>query len=537
MPLLGRGCGPCGAAHDDRRRSSGPATLGRPALESARLRLFFDCPGAGPVPTFLMAGTIGITAESRALRWLDYSAAIRAPDVAGKARGVAGPSTRPRARPARTSSSMTASTRSPGRTAGARSIRARRGRVRGHGLLPAPWARDMALLHGRRRSATRRDRRHRVAVETLQDVTERKRAEEALRQTYAERLQRSNEELQRFAYVASHDLQEPLRDHLALSQLLERRYRGQLDQDADDYIGFIVDGGNRMQTPDPGPPPASRGSRRGAKPLEPTDAAAVVASVLRAMERPLAEAGATVTVGDMPAVMADAAQLEQVFANLVGNAVKYRRTDVPPEVRDLGAAQRRLVGVRGRGQRDRDRGGVPRPDLRDVPPPPHPRQVRGDRHRARGRQEDRRAARRQGPRRVRRRARARPSSSPCRPREPSRLRAGASSSTGSSALSETIVHAIVRRRTRPGCRLDRPDDRDTLMWSRSVDHTGRSGRSSGGLSANPGSRSAPSLPLFPPLSQRSALVPRSSNSDEHFHTAIASLICSGAEDSFARLRR
>ncbi len=79
------------------------------------------------------------------------------------------------------------------------------------------------------------------------DVTERRRAEEGLK-AYADRLRTSNEELQRFAYVASHDLQEPLRSIVSFSQLLERRYKGRLDQDADDYIGFIVEGGNRMQT-------------------------------------------------------------------------------------------------------------------------------------------------------------------------------------------------------------------------------------------------------------------------------------------------
>ncbi len=78
------------------------------------------------------------------------------------------------------------------------------------------------------------------------DITERKEAEAAL-QEYAERLRASNEELQRFAYVASHDLQEPLRSIVSFSQLLERRYKGKLDQDADDYIAFIVEGGTRMQ--------------------------------------------------------------------------------------------------------------------------------------------------------------------------------------------------------------------------------------------------------------------------------------------------
>ncbi len=163
------------------------------------------------------------------------------------------------------------------------------------------------------------------------DITDRKTAELALTRT-ADDLARSNEELQRFAYVASHDLQEPLRSIISFSQLLERRYKGQLDEDADDYIAFIVDGGNRMQRLIRDLLQFSR-VETGAKPLKPTDAAEVVASVVRTMESRLAEAGATVTVGELPVVMADEAQLVQVIANLIGNAVKYHRAGVPPEVR------------------------------------------------------------------------------------------------------------------------------------------------------------------------------------------------------------
>jgi light-regulated signal transduction histidine kinase (bacteriophytochrome) len=145
-------------------------------------------------------------------------------------------------------------------------------------------------------------------------------------------LQLSNEELQRFAYVASHDLQEPLRSIISFTQLLERRYRGKLDTDADEFIGFIVEGGNRMQQLITDLLQLSRVETK-AKPLAPTDAGEVAADALRLMETPIREAGATVTVGEMPTVMADAAQLAQVFTNLVGNALKYRRPDVPPEIR------------------------------------------------------------------------------------------------------------------------------------------------------------------------------------------------------------
>jgi light-regulated signal transduction histidine kinase (bacteriophytochrome) len=168
-----------------------------------------------------------------------------------------------------------------------------------------------------------------------QDITGRKEAELRVAR-YTDELARSNEELQRFAYVASHDLQEPLRSIVSFSQLLERRYKGKLDTDADEFIGFIVEGGTRMQTLILDLLQVSR-VETGAKPLEPTDANAVVNGALRALERPILEAGAIVTVGALPAVMADPSQLEQVFVNLVGNAIKYRHPDRPPAIRIEGS--------------------------------------------------------------------------------------------------------------------------------------------------------------------------------------------------------
>jgi light-regulated signal transduction histidine kinase (bacteriophytochrome) len=173
-------------------------------------------------------------------------------------------------------------------------------------------------------------RQGRVAV-VFRDITERREAEDE-RVRFTEELQRSNEELQRFAYVASHDLQEPLRSIISFSQLLARRYEGRLDTDADEYIGFIVEGGNRMQRLIEDLLQLSR-IETTARPLEPTDAGEVVDGVLRAMETPIREAGATVEVEPLPTVMADAAQLAQVFTNLIANALKYRRPDVPPAIR------------------------------------------------------------------------------------------------------------------------------------------------------------------------------------------------------------
>ena len=157
----------------------------------------------------------------------------------------------------------------------------------------------------------------------IRDITRRRGDEEALR--------RSNEELQRFAYVASHDLQEPLRTIVSFSQLLARRYQGRLGEDADELIAFIVEGGTRMQRLIQDLLQVSR-VETAAKPLAPTDPAAVVTAAARSLDEAIRGAGATVTVGELPAVMADPAQLEQVFANLIGNAIKYRSSDRPPAI-------------------------------------------------------------------------------------------------------------------------------------------------------------------------------------------------------------
>ena len=174
----------------------------------------------------------------------------------------------------------------------------------------------------------------------VRDVTGQKEAEEALRE-YAENLQRSNEDLQRFAYVASHDLQEPLRSVVSFSQLLERRYGGQLGPDADEYIDFIVEGGNRMQSLILDLLAFSRVNTTRQQ-IARTDAEDVLAEAVRSLDLSLREADATLTHDSLPVVMADPTQLAQVFSNLVSNAVKFRRPDAPLQVH-VGA--RRLDGV------------------------------------------------------------------------------------------------------------------------------------------------------------------------------------------------
>ncbi len=165
---------------------------------------------------------------------------------------------------------------------------------------------------------------------TFLDITERKRAEEALRE-YAENLRRSNEDLEKFAYVASHDLQEPLRSIVSFSQLLEHRYKGKLDTDADEYIAFIVEGGTRMQLLILDLLAYSRVNTT-KQSMTRTDVAEVLAGVERSLDIQLREAGATITSDPMPVLTADPLQLEQVFTNLVSNAITFRRPGVPPRV-------------------------------------------------------------------------------------------------------------------------------------------------------------------------------------------------------------
>jgi signal transduction histidine kinase len=137
-------------------------------------------------------------------------------------------------------------------------------------------------------------------------------------------LERSNQELEQFAYVASHDLQEPLRMVSSYTQLLAKRYKGKLDDKADTYIHYAVDGANRMQALIQDLLAYSRvGTKR--DPLEPVDSGAVVRDVVKSLELAIADHSVQLEVGALPTVMADRVQLNQVFQNLIGNALKFRR--------------------------------------------------------------------------------------------------------------------------------------------------------------------------------------------------------------------
>ena len=158
-----------------------------------------------------------------------------------------------------------------------------------------------------------------------QDITERKWAEEALSRQTAE-LARSNSELEQFAYVASHDLQEPLRMISGYTQLLARRYQGKLDADADEFIAFAVDGAARMRRLINDLLAYSRVTTKGHK-FKPVEAGAALKQALSNLKATVEESGATVTFDPLPTVEADEGQLMQLFQNLVGNALKFRRTD------------------------------------------------------------------------------------------------------------------------------------------------------------------------------------------------------------------
>jgi PAS domain S-box-containing protein len=164
----------------------------------------------------------------------------------------------------------------------------------------------------------------------IRDITERQRAEQALRQTAAE-LAQSNAELAQFAYVASHDLQEPLRAVAGCVQLLQQRYCGHLDAHAHELIAHAVAGATRMHTLIQDLLAYSRVGNRG-KSLQPTDCAAVLNDVLANLAVSICESGAVVTAAPLPTVMADPVQLRQVFQNLIGNALKFHG-EAPPRIR------------------------------------------------------------------------------------------------------------------------------------------------------------------------------------------------------------
>jgi signal transduction histidine kinase len=144
-------------------------------------------------------------------------------------------------------------------------------------------------------------------------------------------LSRMNDELRQFAYVASHDLQEPLRTVASYAQLLARRYRGKLDKDADEFIDYMVGGVTRMHSLLNDMLAYSRVTESKDRPLAPANLNAVVQSAIMNLDLAISENHATVHVYSLPTVHGDEIQLTQVFQNLIGNAIKYRAGE-PPSV-------------------------------------------------------------------------------------------------------------------------------------------------------------------------------------------------------------
>ncbi|WP_084957346.1 sensor histidine kinase [Thermoactinospora rubra] len=151
-----------------------------------------------------------------------------------------------------------------------------------------------------------------------------------LSEEQAAELRRSNSELEQFAYVASHDLQEPLRKVASFTQMLEQRYGDQLDERAKQYIAFAVDGAKRMQLLINDLLDFSRVGRIGGE-KAPIDSEIPLEAALRNLEAQIEETGGTVTHDDLPEVVGNRSQLTQLFQNLVGNALKFR-SDEPPVV-------------------------------------------------------------------------------------------------------------------------------------------------------------------------------------------------------------
>ncbi|CAA7620883.1 Signal transduction histidine kinase involved in nitrogen fixation and metabolism regulation [Candidatus Terasakiella magnetica] len=162
------------------------------------------------------------------------------------------------------------------------------------------------------------------------DIGERKEMEARTR-TLLAKLDASNKELEQFAYVTSHDLQEPLRMIAGYAQLIDRRYRGKLDAEADEFLDFLVDGAKRMQGMIQDLLEFSRVERRGGEFVE-FDAAEAMEDVLYNLQVALKESGGEVGVGELPRITADRSQFVRLLQNLLGNAIKYRHAERPPRL-------------------------------------------------------------------------------------------------------------------------------------------------------------------------------------------------------------
>lgn len=178
---------------------------------------------------------------------------------------------------------------------------------------------------------TKPDLEHELLYCVVRDETERREQRAVVSKLLAE-LERSNTDLAQFAYVASHDLSEPLRMVSSFVQLLADRYSGQLDADADEFIAFAVDGATRMKVLIDDLLAYSR-SGGSAAARRPVDCGVLVRAALADLAGVVVESGAEVVIEELPVVEADPAQLAQVLQNLISNALKFVPKDVPGQVR------------------------------------------------------------------------------------------------------------------------------------------------------------------------------------------------------------
>ena len=164
----------------------------------------------------------------------------------------------------------------------------------------------------------------------LLDITEHKHMAQAM-EVHAAKLARSNTELERFAYVASHDLQEPLRMVASFTQLLSKRYSGKLDETADRYIEYAVDGAKRMQHLIADLLAYSRVNNKEIE-LRQADSEALMVAAVQNLRVTIEESGASVDWDQLPEVWVDQTQFIQLFQNLVGNAIKFRQKETAPQI-------------------------------------------------------------------------------------------------------------------------------------------------------------------------------------------------------------
>ena len=169
-----------------------------------------------------------------------------------------------------------------------------------------------------------------VVLAIARDISLRKNMENEMNELIKE-LERSNEDLQSFAYITSHDLQEPLRTIASFTQLLERRYKGKFDKDADEFMNFIVDAAIRMRKMIQDLLEYSRVTTKGEE-FKEFNSGDILKQVLDSLKIIIDENNAKITYDSLPVIFADEAQIGRVFQNLISNAIKYKKPDVPLKI-------------------------------------------------------------------------------------------------------------------------------------------------------------------------------------------------------------